>query len=570
VSAASQVLIERDRPPAQRVSAGEILLLCCSVVSLLLSCILWSPHKQIWMDEIFTWREVSDRSLWHLYYAIQHGADGGMPLFYTTAWLWAKAFGTGVLTLRLYSSVAVCGALVSIWITIRRFYGLWATAFGVLLFCGTSYLLLDQNVEARFYGLYLLTVAITVDLYTRLVASPAPSRLLLVAVFFSQVALVLTHVLGLIYSGLILLALILFDAAKGRLRFKLYFVYAAAWLALLLWAPAILSTMAAGKPHGWISMPSLTDLRTSYLFVDSLQWLRLCRRHSSEIGFQLVSRAAEFVIYVPLAVVFLLGLWRIFRSGWRTISEPKNALILLAYALLSAPLVLFALSHVVTPVLHPRYILPSGIGLAIILTASADALGADARSPWPSRSVWVPVVLFLMVLPVLSVLALGPINLSWAYLDVQGFEQIVPAGLPIVVPWEEDFVKFMRISPKPARYYFLLDWPAALAGPRASVLDYHLMNRYRANGYYAGNIQDRNSFLCSQPDFLVLDSPNANTLDASNQNAPDFQLPNWFDVNIRTAPQFEWKVIGQFDGPEITRKLIAVHRAEPLAFCGHP
>jgi hypothetical protein len=40
-----------------------------------------------------------------------------------------------------------------------------------------------------------------------------------------------------------------------------------------------------------------------YLFVDSLQWLRLCRRHSSEIGFQLVSRAAEFVIYVPLAVV---------------------------------------------------------------------------------------------------------------------------------------------------------------------------------------------------------------------------------------------------------------------------
>jgi hypothetical protein len=34
-----------------------------------------------------------------------------MPLFYTTAWLWAKAFGTGVLTLRLYSSVAVGAAI---------------------------------------------------------------------------------------------------------------------------------------------------------------------------------------------------------------------------------------------------------------------------------------------------------------------------------------------------------------------------------------------------------------------------------------------------------------------------
>jgi hypothetical protein len=101
MSTATQVATERERSSTQRVSAGEILLLCCSVVSLLLSCILWSPHKQIWMDEIFTWREVSDRSLWHLCYAIQHGADGGMPLFYTTAWLWAKAFGTGVLTLRL-------------------------------------------------------------------------------------------------------------------------------------------------------------------------------------------------------------------------------------------------------------------------------------------------------------------------------------------------------------------------------------------------------------------------------------------------------------------------------------
>jgi hypothetical protein len=128
----------------------------------------------------------------------------------------------------------------------------------------------------------------------------------------------------------------------------------------------------------------------------------------------------------------------------------------------------------------------------------------------------------------------------------------------------------MRLSSKPAGYYFLLDWPAALAGPRTSVLDYHLMRAYRDNGYYASNIQDRNSFLCSQPDFLVLDSPNANTLDASNDNAPDFKLPNWFDLNIRTAPQFEWKVITQFDGPEITRKLISVHRREPLDFCNRP
>ena len=256
-------------------------MLCCSVLSLLASCILWSPHKQAWMDEIFTWKEVSDPSLWHLYYAIQHGADGGQPLFYTTAWLWARVFGFGVLTLRLYSSIAMCGGIAghlendsSLLRTVG--HGVWSP-----FFWGTSDVLLEQNVEARFYGLYMLTVAITVDLYTRLVARPAPTRVLLVLVFFSQAALVLTHVLGLIYSGLILLALILFDAAKGRLRFKLYFAYAAGWLALLVWIPAIRSSMAAGKPHGWIAMPTLTDLRTAYLFADSLQWLRLFNRHSS-------------------------------------------------------------------------------------------------------------------------------------------------------------------------------------------------------------------------------------------------------------------------------------------------
>ena len=156
--------------------------------------------------------------------------------------------------------------------------------------------------------------------------------------------MVLSHVLGVICSGLILLALILFDAAKGRLRVKLYLIYTAGWLALLVWAPAIRSSMAAGRPHGWIDMPTLTSLRTGYLYADSLQWLRLFNRHSLKLGFLIVSRGAELVIYVPLAVVFFLGLRRIFKSGWRIIADPKGALLLLAYSLLCLPPVLFVLS----------------------------------------------------------------------------------------------------------------------------------------------------------------------------------------------------------------------------------
>ena len=140
------------------------------------------------------------------------------------------------------------------WRTIRRFYGMWATGFGVLTMWGTSGLLLDQNVEARFYGIYMLAVALAVNIYARLITEPVPRPSLLLATFACQAGLVLSHVLGLIYGGLILLALMAFDAGKRRLRLKVYLCYAAGWLALLVWIPAIRASIAVGKPHGWIDI----------------------------------------------------------------------------------------------------------------------------------------------------------------------------------------------------------------------------------------------------------------------------------------------------------------------------
>jgi uncharacterized membrane protein len=570
VSTANEILSHEASPGSREKPGGEGLLLCGSLLSLIASCILWSPHKQAWMDEIFTWKEVSDPSLWHLYYAIQHGADGGQPLFYTTAWLWARAFGTGVLALRLYSCIAMCGALLVSWRTVRRFYGVRATAFGVLFFWGTSGVLLDQNAEARFYGLYLLAVAVTVDLYTRLVAREAPRRTLFLFAFLSQAALALTHVLGIIYSGVILLALILFDAAKGRLRFKLYLVYAAGWLTLLVWIPAIRASMAAGRPRGWIAMPTLTDLRTAYLFADLLPWLRLFKRHSLEGLFQLVSHAAELIIYLALAVVLLIALRRVSKFGWQTISDPRGALLLVGYLLLSVPVVLFVLSHLVTPVFVSRYLLPSGIGLSIVMAAAADALGSDSRSHARSTQqiMWAGIVLLLMLAPALTAFAVEPIRQGLNYLDVHRLDQVTPPNVAVVAGWQQDFVKIMRYSQNPNNhYYYLLDWPGALAGPRGFILDYHLMRAYRDNGYYANSIQDNRSFLCSHQDFAVLDAPHGDSLEVGTVGPSDPNEPNWFDTNIRRRPEFQWEVITSFDGSEVTRRLIAVHRNKPLPIC---
>jgi hypothetical protein len=505
------------------------------------------------MDEILTWKEVSDPSLVHLFHAIQHGADGGMPVFYTTAWVWARTFGTGILTLRLYSCVAMCGALLITWRTIRRFYGVFATGFGVLTMWGTSALLLDQNSEARFYGLYMLAVAIAVNLYARLTTEPAPRTRLLLLTTLCQAGLVLSHILGLIYSGLILLALILFDGRRHHLRLELYFRYAVGWLALLVWIPAIRASMAVGKPHGWIEMPSVRGLLTTYLFQNSSLWLSILKDPSHIVLYMVVLCATVLIVFVPLVSIFLLELLRSVPLGRRINPDPESALLLVAYALLSAPLVLFVLSRLITPVFIPRYFLPSGIGLAIVLAAFADRLGADTNLPRSApRLVWVSIVFFLMISPVLSTLALQPVSLDTFYLDVSRLDSVVPPDTPVVVNWANDFLKIMRYSHGPlTHYYFMLDWPAALVEPTGMVAHYHLMAAYRDNGYYARNIQASHLFLCSHRDFLLLDT----------------EKQSWFKLTIMNMPQFEWRVVDSFDAPGMNRSLIAVHRKTSLAFC---
>ena len=551
-----------DRPSTRKVSLGEILLVCSALLSLVIACVICSFHKQAWTDEVFTWRELSDPSLWHLYYAVQHGADGGMPLFYTTAWLWAKAFGTAVLTLRMYSCVAMCAALLVTWRTLRRFYGTWATAFGVLAFWGTSGLVLDQNAEARFYGLFLLTVALALNIYARLIEQSSPKLRLLVLSLFSQSALVLSHVLGIIYSGLILVGLILSDGARLRLRPRVYLFHAAGWLALLVWLPSIRASRAVGKPHGWIGKPELKYLFPAYLFSPFEQWFLLLERHSDE-RWKMVHHIVEISMLIALAVILLLGLRKLLAGKPRTNTDPESALLLAGYLLLSAPLILFVFSYLVTPIFIGRYMLPSGIGLAIVLADFADACGSD--SPASSRLLWASVAAFLAILPVLSSLLMPPLSSSRQYLDVQRLDHTVPADMAVVTDWADDFAKLMRYPHSPhSRYYFLLDWPAALAGPKPAVTSYHLLASNRDVGYYSQSIQDSNAFLCSHTDFLVLDT---------HLIGQDADGPTWFDQRIRQAPEFAWKGLDSFDAayfPVVKRELITVHRRAPLAFCNQP
>ncbi|HEX3940453.1 MAG TPA: glycosyltransferase family 39 protein [Acidobacteriaceae bacterium] len=541
--------VETIQTGQEKLRSGEVLLLAGSVLSLILGCIFWSAHKQGWMDEIFTWKEVNDPSLWHLYWAIQHGADGGQPLFYTTVWLWARAFGSSFLSLRLYSCAAMCAALVVTWTTLRRSYGMWATAFGVLCVWCTSGLMLDQNAEGRFYGLYVLAVAITVAVYARLTERQEPSWGLLAAAFFSQAALVLTHVLGIFYGGLILVALIIFDLSRKWFRPKVYLAYAAGWLALLTWIPAIRASMAAGTPQGWILPPHLRDLPGAYGLEMGWQLLVWLRSHWPRIFPPAIYHLPElFVGAVLLASAYLW--WSRRGDGARSTGTARGgtALVLLAFVMFAAPCVLFLLSLAVTPVLVPRYVLPDSIGLAILLACLAEALGDHL--PRPGKLLHFArgtAIGLLLIFPIVSFVAIDDLSTK-SYLDVQRVERDLPPDAVVVVEWQHDFSRMMRFSPRPTRFFYLLDWNTALHGPRGLILDYHLMRSFRQAGYFASNIEDQNTFFCSHPNFYVLNRD------------------QWFETTIGKMPQFAWKRIDILDD-SFERDLYSVHEIAPFPFC---
>jgi hypothetical protein len=534
----------------QEMTPGEVLLLGCSVLSLIVSCIVWSARKQEWVDEIYTWTEVNDPSLWHLLYAIQHGADGGMPLFYTTAWIWAKTFGSGALSLRLYSCLAFCGAFVVLWRTVRRAYGVRATAVGLLTVWGTSALILDLNAEARFYGLYTLMVAIAILFYVRLAEQENPGPILLAGAMLSQAGLVLSHILGIIYGALIMLALILFDASRRRFRGVVYLFPVAGWLALLVWVPAIRASIAVGTPRGWIPMPEISDIVASYNFqIWQIPILAIQSRYD-EFPIMAMYWSVLIVVAVALIAVFA-GLLHASIRPRRPEFDGKLALRIVALSILSISLLLFALSRLVTPLFVRRYTVAGAMGLAIVFVAFADAMGIERIRKIHSAGgfAWIGTVILLMAMPVISAAMVGYPEINSEFLDVPRLDTLVPRNVLVVVQWQHDFFKAMRYSGRADRpYLYLLAWPPVVNGQQEPVSDFKLMRNYRQVGYYSSNIKDQLDFVCTHPYFLVLDN----------------KWSDWSASLKKEFPDLKFDVVADIDED---RQLYAVRRTGSSAAC---
>ena len=505
------------KPAAQQQSASPLfrwIFPFLGVGSLLASCILWSLRKQMWGDEVFTATELRDPSLRHLLHAVPHLGGAGMPLFYLTGWPWAHLFGLSDLSLRLYSSLGVCGAFLILLAAMRRRFSSSAAFLGVAFGFFASLIVLDQNSEARGYGLYLLLCALAVAQALKVAEAPKPRARDLILLALTQAGLVLGHILGLVYAGLILLALLSADLGQRRFRTRVYLACIAGWLALVPWIPAIQASAAVGRPHGWIEVPTLSDLAASLSF-----WL------FTGLYWQLPHVPGAVLVAGWLCAVACVAVLVLASVPGIKASPEQRPAYLMGFALLLGPAAFFVVSHLAAPIFLPRYLIPSALGISILAVAWA------ARSKAGKGTALTAASFAVLLLPIATALLARPTGLNVTRVDQ------IAAGRPVVCDSLKDFLVMTRYSAHPNLAEYPLDEAAASTAPGVDT-DVRLLKNYRREGYLAENLPDP-ALILSQKSFLVLDNPAA----------------PWFPIAIEHNPRFTWKTLAQIDA---TRRVIEV------------
>ena len=449
----------------------------------------YSRGRIMWSDELFGWMLVTDPSFRHMLFAWNAGADGGGICFYLLARGWLDVFGRTVTAFRLFSAAGVGLSAAFSFGAARRFFP-WSVAAGcVSLLWFTSDIVLWQVMQGRFYGLLLAGVAVAAYLAMLTAEAVTAKRLLLT--FLCHTLLAGTHPFGVIYSGVIVGAMVLSDGMAHRLRPRVYLAAISGWWILLPSIEALRNTAAVGRPRFWTVTPRLADLGAA---------------------FSCWSLPAAVVLGGAAALCAALLLLRVIRlRDVRRSLHLNRPLLLLGGALVGVPLVAFLVSQRGTSIFVDRYLIAVVIGMSFLLCQLiswiSTALGEYRSLRFAQRLV--PVVLGVVLVLVAAVQFPSHWSLPARDQNVE-LVRMLPAGVPIVVEAPDLFDQILAYHREPGHdFRFLLDWenanaPGSLPG---EVSGYHEMENWRKVGYFSGSIDDARPFLEGTPAFAVIHSP---------------------------------------------------------------
>ncbi len=451
----------------------------------------------LWEDEMLGWMLIHDPSWTHMIAAWKLGADGGGLAFYLLGRVWFAVFGASDASFRLYSAASFGVAFLVLWKAARQFYRIIPVACAMFIVWFLSPQMAVHMAEGRFYGLLVLGASIVIWLL--LVKSQAGERgrvrtpvSLYLFTFLAHSLLTTSHTLGVLYSAVLLLALVALDVRAERLRVPLYLSAAASWTWLLLEQSAIRASVLVGQPWFWTKPPSLRRFLGAYM------------GYSNGIG-----------VLLALLVILLVVSWRgrvgrvyARAAGW----QPRRSVYVVVTALYLVPVGIAIGAQFGTSLFIERYLLPVDLALALLMMELLSLIEWSYFLPegrWASispRGRIVTLSSFATVLLGLVFFCVRPqVIQPLDYTD--RLTARLPKGFPVVCEDAWSFTEIIgRQHSSGVLYTYLLDWPQSTskAAPRLEVTQFHLMENWKKAGYFAGSIQSRDTFLQQNAAFLVL------------------------------------------------------------------
>ncbi len=357
------------RRPGKSLSDAIPLLIC---LCLLAACYSVSRLKPFWFDEILTVFPVTMNSFWRIVTVCREPMNIAPPLYFWVAWLYVRVFGPSPLSLRLLSCIPICFSVLLLWRLSRRYMSVLGVTIG-LLGAVSATVLVTQNSEARFYGLYLLSstllfYAFAVVNTARRDDTPPPSRPMRhgAVVFLASLLLIFTHTLGIFFIASLLVGQLLIDwntlRQPGR-RFLDAFnpwVYLGCTLAVIIftvtWLPTMLSQQHAFHGMSNVEKPS-AGLLIRILFDDD-RWRKIFCAVPILLflGIMVAGRRRA----APEVAAGVLG------EGVSRFDETHKFLIMGGCYQLVAPLLMYFASYAGTGFLSQRYVFPHWIGWVVV------------------------------------------------------------------------------------------------------------------------------------------------------------------------------------------------------------
>jgi hypothetical protein len=461
-----------------RLTRSDFLLLSAFLILELAVCLVHSHGRLFWADELFGAQVLGDPSFTHMFTGWREGVDGGGGAYYLLCRLWIDLAGLSELSLRLFSSLGFMASTLCLWLIGRRVYTAAAITLGLALVFFTSPVFLWQMVNGRFYGMLLATTAFAGLMEIRTSERDPLTGLDLALTALAHALLCGSHILGLVYSAVLILAAIATDRANHRWRPRLYLAAFAGWTILI---------------------PSYTAIRNSTGVATTVFWTH--PPTFRELGFATLSLAKPALVAVPL--LLLIGILRSRRATRPSGVQQRLPLYLLASSILLAELILFVKSRLFgISIFADRYLIPVGVA-TVLLIAELYTHAFDETERSRLQTAFAFVVLFACTGFGISRHPNGDLypttGLPGRILQhLPPDQNVVVTGIPMF--------SFLRRYDPTHHYIYLLDWDFDLS-PARRALDhsgeYLMENRKRAH-YEGDTILSCRDILTTYPSFTML------------------------------------------------------------------